>query len=140
MGALPEKLGAYAHRALTKLGVEVPLNTNIEQIDENGIVAGGWRIAARIVIWGARVKATPVAEWLGLRPGPHGTVSVNPDFSVPAHPNVFVVGDAAAAPGAGGKALPGLAAARERQARWLPQCTKTRSTLKSVRINNGLHE
>ena len=119
LGALPEKLGTYAHRALTKLGVEVLLNTNIEQIDENGVVAGGRRIAARTVIWSAGVKATPVAEWLGMRPGPHGTVSVNHDFSIPAHPNVFVIGDAAAAPSADGKPLPGLAAVAKQEGQFV---------------------
>ena len=119
LGALPEKLGTYAHRALTKLGVQVLLNTNIEQIDENGVVAGGRRIAARTVIWGAGVKATPVAEWLGMRPGPHGTVSVNPDFSIPGHANVFVIGDAAAAPGEDGKPLPGLAAVAKQEGQFV---------------------
>ena len=65
------------------------------------------------------MKATPVAERLGLRPGPHGIVSVNPDFSIPAHPNVFVIGDAGAAPGAGGKAPPGLAAVAKQEGQFV---------------------
>jgi NADH dehydrogenase len=54
-----------------------------------------------------------------MRPGPHGTVSVNPDFSIPAHPNVFVIGDAAGAPGADGKALPGLAAVAKHEGQFV---------------------
>ena len=115
LGAFPEKLGTYAHRALTRLGVQVLLNTKIEQIDENGVVAGGRRIATRAVIWGAGVKATPIAAWFGMRPGPHGTVSVNSDFSIAAHPNIFVIGDAAAASGTDGKPLPGLAAVAKQE-------------------------
>jgi NADH dehydrogenase len=115
LGAFPEKLGTYAHRTLTRLGVQVMLNTKVEQIDENGVVAGGQRIATKAVIWGAGVQATPVAAWLGLQPGPHGSVLVNPDFSIAAHPNIFVIGDAAAASGMDGKPLPGLAAVAKQE-------------------------
>ena len=115
LGEFPDKLGAYAHRALTQLGVQVLLNTKIDQIDENGVVAGGRRIATRAVIWGAGVVATPVAAWLGVQAGPHGTVKVDPDFSIPGHPNVFVIGDAAAASGADSKPLPGLAAVAKQE-------------------------
>jgi NADH dehydrogenase len=115
LGAFPEKLGTYAHRMLTRLGVQVLLDTKIDQIDESGVVAGGRRIATRAVICGAGVKATPVAAWHGMRPGPHDTVSVNSDFSIAAHANVFVIGDAAAAPAADGKPLPGLAAVAKQE-------------------------
>ena len=72
LGAFPDKLGTYAHRALIRLGIQVMLNTKVEQIDESGVVAGGQTIAAKTVIWGAGVKATPVAAWLGMQSGPHG--------------------------------------------------------------------
>jgi NADH:ubiquinone reductase (H+-translocating) len=117
--AFPEKLGTYAHRALARLGVQVLLNAKVEQVDETGVVAGGRRIAARTVIWCAGVKATPVARWLGMRPGPHGTVSVNPDLSLAAHPNIFVIGDAAAVFGADGKPLPGLAAVAKQEGQYV---------------------
>ncbi len=115
LNAFPETLGTYAQRALTKLGVQVLLNTKIEQIDEDGVVAGSRRIAARVVIWAAGVKATPVAGWLRMQPGSHESVSVNSDFSIAAHPNIFVVGDAAAASGKDGKPLPGLAAVAKQE-------------------------
>jgi NADH dehydrogenase len=119
LGAFPEKLGVYARRALTRLGVEVLLDTEVERIDATGVVAGGRRIAARSVIWGAGVQATPVAPWLGIRPDRHGMIDVNPDFSVAGHPNVFVVGDAARALGADGKPLPGLAAVAKQEGRYV---------------------
>ena len=115
LGEFPEKLGTYAHHSLTRLGVQVLLNTTVEQIDENGVVAGGRRFAARAVIWGAGVKATPIAAWLGMQPGPHDTVRVNPDFSIAAHPNIFVIGDAATVSGMDGKPLPGLAAVAKQE-------------------------
>ena len=119
LGAFPDKLGTYAHRALTRLGVQILLNTKIEQIDEKGVIAGGRRIATQAVIWGAGVKATPVASWLGVQPGPHGAVHVNPDFSIAAHPYIFVIGDAAVASGIDGKPLPGLAAVAKQEGRYV---------------------
>lgn len=119
LAEFPEKLGAYAQKALAKLGVQVLLNTRVEHIDDEGIVAEGRRIAARSVIWGAGVRATPVASWLGIQPGRHGTVGVNPDFSLPGHANVFVIGDAAYALGSDGKPLPGLAAVAKEEGRYV---------------------
>jgi NADH dehydrogenase len=126
LGEFPDKLGTYAHRALTRLGVQVMLNTKIEQIDENGVVAGGQRIATQTVIWGAGVKATPVAAWLGMQPGPHGSVCVNPDFSIAAHPNIFVIGDAASASGMDGKPLPGLAAVAKQEGKYVGNLIRCR--------------
>jgi NADH dehydrogenase len=126
LAAFPEELGAYAHRALTRLGIQVLLNTEVEHIDAAGVVAGGRRIAARSVVWGAGVKATPVASWLGVRPDRHGTIDVNPDFSLAGHPNVFVVGDAARALGPDGKPLPGLAAVAKQEGRYVGHLLRRR--------------
>ncbi|HJU19533.1 MAG TPA: NAD(P)/FAD-dependent oxidoreductase [Stellaceae bacterium] len=119
LGAFPAKLGRYAEKALAKLGIEVWLNARVEHIDAEGVVANGRRIAARSVIWGAGVAATPVAQWLGVRPDRHGAVDVNADFSVPGHPRIFVVGDVARALGADGKPLPGLAAVAKQEGRYV---------------------
>lgn len=119
LAGFPEKLGAYAQKALAKLGVQVLLDTKVEHIDGKGIVAEGRRIAARSVIWGAGVRATPVALWLGVRADRHGAVEVNPDFSLPGHANVFVIGDAAYALGSDGKPLPGLAAVAKEEGRYV---------------------
>jgi NADH dehydrogenase len=128
LGMFPEKLGRYAHRALTRLGVQVLLNTKIDRIDAGGVDAGGQRIAARTFVWGAGVKATPVAAWLGVRPGRHGGIEVEADFSVPGHPNVFVIGDAAAAQGDDGKPLPGLAAVAKQQGQYVGELLRRRIT------------
>ena len=82
LAEFPETLGAYAQRALGRLGVEILLNTKIDHVDRDGIVASERRIAARTVIWGAGARATPVAAWLGVPPGLHGAVEVAPDFSI----------------------------------------------------------
>jgi NADH:quinone reductase (non-electrogenic) len=119
LGTFPKKLGDYAHEVLTRLGVHVLLNTKVDHIDGGGIIAGGRRIEARTVIWGAGVRAQKIAEWLRLKPGPHGAVKVERDFSVPGLPNVFVIGDAAEATDAVGKPLPGLAAVGKQEGQYL---------------------
>jgi NADH dehydrogenase len=83
LGAFPKKLSTYANQALTRLGVQVLLNTKVERIDEQGVETGQRRIAARTVIWGAGVKATPVAAWLSVSATRHGTIAVNPDSRSP---------------------------------------------------------
>ncbi len=126
LGGFPEKLGVYAQEMLAKLGVELRLNTPIEQIDAAGVVAAGQRIAARVVIWAAGVNATPVAGWLGVEATRHGTVRVDPDFSLPGRPNVFVIGDAAQVPGPDGKPLPGLGAVAKQEGRYVGELIRRR--------------
>ena len=113
-GFSPE-LAAYAQTALAKLGVEVRVNSKIEQIDGRGVVVEGERTEARVVIWAAGVKAMPVAAWLKVGANSHGMVEVNPDFSVPGHSNIFVVGDAALVRTADRTTLPGLAAVAKQE-------------------------
>ncbi len=126
LGAFPPQLGRYAQQALTRLGVQVLLNTRIERIDEYGVDASSERIASRTVIWGAGVKATPVASWLGVSATRHGAVAVNKDFSVPGHPNVFVIGDAAEKLGDDRKPLPGLAAVAKQEGQYVGELLRRR--------------
>ena len=126
LGAFPEKLGRYAHRVLARLGVQVLLNTRIDGIDADGVDAGGQRIVARTVIWGAGVEATPVAAWLGVPASRHGSIAVNADFSLPGHPDVFVIGDAAEVCGGDGKPLPGLAAVAKQEGQYVGDLLRRR--------------
>jgi NADH dehydrogenase len=108
------------------MGVQILLNTKVDQIDDSGIVAGGRCIEARTVLWAAGVKAGIVAKWLSVKPGPHGTVKVEKDFSVPGHPNIFVIGDAAEATGSDGKPLPGLAAVAKQEGQYVGDLLRAR--------------
>jgi NADH dehydrogenase len=121
-------LGDYARKALEKIGVEVRLDTRIEQVDEDGVLANGERIRAKVVIWGAGVKANPVAQWLGLAPAPggQGSVAVESDFSLKAYPNIHVVGDAAYLLGPDGKPFPKLAAVAKQQGQYLGRLLRER--------------
>src|SRR3546814_18459987 len=82
-------------RRWARLGVDVRLETPIEQIDATGIVARGERIEAATVVWCAGVRATPVGRWLGVPTERAGTVRVEADLSVPGQDRIFVLGDAA---------------------------------------------
>jgi NADH dehydrogenase len=77
------------------MGVEVLLDTPIEAIDDHGVTAKGGRIEAANIIWCEGVEASPVARWLDMPAAKGGRVQVSPDLSVPGHPEIFVIGDAA---------------------------------------------
>lgn len=117
LAGFPERLGAYARGALERMGVEVRADAPVEAIDADGVSAGGERVPAATVIWCAGVAATPVARWLGVEAERGGRVRVEPDMSLPGHPEIFVIGDAAQAAGPDGEPLPGLAPVAKQQGR-----------------------
>src|SRR5882757_3184236 len=88
-------LSEKALRQLVELGVDVRLGTPVTAIDEEGVEVAGERLRSHNVIWAAGVRAAPVVQSLGAEMGPGGRVKVEPDCSIPGHPNVFVIGDAA---------------------------------------------
>ena len=91
----PEVLSAKAQRHLESLGVEVYTNTRVTSLDEGGIVADGKRVPAGTVLWGAGVLASPAGRWLQAAMDSSGKIIVNPDLSVPEHPEIFAIGDTA---------------------------------------------
>jgi NADH dehydrogenase len=109
--AFPADLAEHARKALEKLGVEVHLGRAVEQCDENGIVYGGERLAARTIVWGAGVQASPAAKWLGAEKDRAGRVAVAKDLTAPGHPDIFVIGDTAAVMDDKGQPVPGIAPA-----------------------------
>jgi NADH dehydrogenase len=107
--ALHPDSSARAERQLRSLGVEVRLGQPVTEIFEDGVMVGGERLYSYNVIWAAGVKASPLMESLGTELGPGGRVKVLPDCSVPGHPNVFVIGDAAyLVDSATGQPVPGV--------------------------------
>ncbi len=91
----PEHLSQQAQRHLEHLGVEVRTNAKVEQVDDQGVIVNGKRVASRTVLWTAGVVASPAGKWLGVDVDRAGRIKVNPDLSVPGHPNIFAVGDTA---------------------------------------------
>src|SRR6516165_1956268 len=90
-------LSEKARCSLVQLGVEVRLGSGVTDCNCSGVSVGAERIETRTIIWAAGVKASPVAQWLGAEHDRAGRVKVEPDLSVPGHPNIFVIGDAALA-------------------------------------------
>ncbi|HEV8675275.1 MAG TPA: NAD(P)/FAD-dependent oxidoreductase [Methylomirabilota bacterium] len=100
---------AAAARHLTERGVEVRTGTAVTRIAPGLVEAGALQIAAETVLWAAGVVASPIARTLGMPLDRAGRVLVEPDLSVPGHPEAFVIGDLAAFLHQGGQPLPGLA-------------------------------
>jgi NADH dehydrogenase len=109
--AFPPDLSEHARKALEKLGVEVHLGRAVEHCDATGIVYGGERLAARTIIWGAGVQASPAAKWLGVEKDRAGRVVVAKDLTAPGHSDIFVIGDTAAVLDDKGQPVPGIAPA-----------------------------
>jgi NADH dehydrogenase len=110
LGAMPEAMGGAALRELEAMGVEVRLNSFVTSVDADGVVIGDERVPAENVFWAAGVQGAPIARTLGVELDRAGRVKVGPDLSIPGHPEVFVIGDAAAATDAKtGKPVPGVA-------------------------------
>jgi len=109
--AFPEELSSRAQRDLESLGVEVRTNCIVTHVDSDGVVAGGERIDAHTVFWGAGNQASPLARQLGVPTDRAGRVLVNPDLSVPGHPEIFCAGDIAATTTPSGTPVPAVAPA-----------------------------
>jgi NADH dehydrogenase len=108
-------LSEAARRSLEQLGVEIRLDASVTDCDCSSVSLGNERLQTRTIVWAAGVKASPAAEWLGAESDRAGRVKVKADLSVPGHPNIFVIGDAAAAAGLDGRSLPGVAPVAKQQ-------------------------
>jgi NADH dehydrogenase len=112
LAAFAPPLAEAAARELAARGVEVRPATAVTRIAPGLVEAGSLRIATETVVWAAGVTASPLARTLGVPLDRVGRVLVEPDLSVPGHPEAFVIGDVAAFlhdPATAGAALPGLA-------------------------------
>ena len=123
----PEHLSAYADRALTRMGVEVLTGTAVSDAGATGVVAGGATIPAGAVVWAAGVRASSAAVWLDAPRDRAGRVEVGPDLTLPGHPEVFVIGDTAAAPGLDGRPVPGLAPAAKQMGQYVARVVAARA-------------
>jgi NADH:ubiquinone reductase (H+-translocating) len=129
----PPDLSTKAERALIRLGVRVRANVKVVGIDEHGVTLdsghGTERIAARTVIWAAGVKASgfgaAVARATGAQLDNGGRVIVNPDCTVPGHPEIFIIGDLAHFE-QDGKPLAGVAQVAMQQGRYAARLIQKR--------------
>jgi NADH dehydrogenase FAD-containing subunit len=116
---------------LDQLGVEVRLRHAGEHIDANGVVVGGERIASRTVIWTAGVAPSPAGKWLEATTDRAGRVRVQPDLTIPGHPEIFVIGDTASLD-QDGHPLPGVAQVAMQQGRYAGKLIHRRIAAKSA--------
>ena len=112
LSTYPPKLSTAAKRQLESLGVEVIQGIRVTHVAEDHVVLdSGETIHTRNTLWGAGVMANPVTALLETPLGPGGRIQVNPDLSLPDHPNVFAIGDIAAIDNPDGSPVPGVAPA-----------------------------
>ncbi len=103
----PETLSAEAKRELRSLGVDVRTETFVTDIRPGAVHAAGWTIPTNTVIWAAGNVVSSLLKTLGAPLDGQGRVAVQPDCTIPGHPEVFVLGDAAVFAEAG-RTLPGI--------------------------------
>jgi len=117
LGSFSEKLSEAARQRLKRQGVEVRLGEGVDQIDAEGAVVAGERIASKTVIWTAGVAPSPAGKWLKVATDRAGRVRIQEDLTVPGYPEVFVIGDTAAFE-QDDKPLPGVAQVAIQQGRY----------------------
>jgi NADH:ubiquinone reductase (H+-translocating) len=119
-------LSAYAHAALERLGVEIQLGIPVSECSVQGVVFGEQRLAAKVILWAAGVRASPAAAWLGAPADGAGRIQVAPDLTAPGRPEIFVIGDTATIDAWHGKPVPGIAPAAKQQGTHVADTIKRR--------------
>ena len=117
LASFAENLSEAAYNRLKSLGVEILLERGVDEIDEQGVIVAGERIASKTVVWTAGVSPSPAGKWLGVETDHAGRVRILNDLTVPGHPEIFVVGDTASLD-QDGKPLPGVAQVAMQQGRY----------------------
>ncbi|MGF6310376.1 NADH dehydrogenase [Bradyrhizobium sp. i1.8.4] len=126
LAGFPDDLSAYAQTSLEKLGVEVMLGEPVTECSADGVVFGGKKLAARTIVWAAGVRASRAAEWLNAPADRAHRLQVEPDLTVPGHPDIFAVGDTVTIKGPDGNPVPGIAPAAKQEGRYVAALIKAR--------------
>jgi NADH dehydrogenase len=114
-----EDLSHSAEQQLKHLGVEVRTSALVTQVEPGAIHIGETRLPATVILWAAGVAASPLGKKLGVPTDRAGRVPVQPDLTIPGHPEIFVIGDLAAAKDAQGNPLPGVAPVAMQEGRYI---------------------
>jgi NADH dehydrogenase len=126
LAGFPDDLSTYAQASLEKLGVEVMLGEAVTECSADGVVYGGKKLEARTIIWAAGVRASRAAEWLSAPADRAYRLKVEPDLTVPGHPDIFAVGDTVTIDAPDGKPVPGIAPAAKQEGRYAAALIKAR--------------
>lgn len=119
-----EKLSEKAKEDLGKMGVDVRLNTKVEDISEEGVYTTSGFILTKTVIWAAGNEASSLLKSLEVELDRTGRVIVRNDCSIPEHPEIFVIGDAAHFEDEQDKSLPGVAQVAIQQGKFVAEIIK----------------
>lgn len=130
----PPELSIKAATALARLGVSVRTKTVVTDIQIDGVTvrcgSQTEHIPTRTVLWAAGVQASPLGRILATATGAEldraGRVMVEPDLSLPNHPEIFVVGDLAHCRNSQGQPLPGVAPVAMQQGHYVAQLIQDR--------------
>ena len=130
----PPQLSEAAERSLTRMGVHTRTKTMVTGIDPTGVTVlvdgATHRIPTRTIVWSAGVAPSPLgailARRIGVAPDRAGRVVVEPDLSVPGHPEILVIGDMANFSHQDGKPLPGVAPVAMQQGRYVASLIQKR--------------
>ncbi len=126
LGQFSERLSKKATARLASLGVDVRTNVRVELIGEGFLrLADGTRLDSANIIWAAGVSAHPLTRELGVELDRAGRVRVDPDLSVPGHPEVFAIGDLALVTDQRGQIVPGVSPAAMQMARHVARIIET---------------
>jgi NADH:ubiquinone reductase (H+-translocating) len=124
--SFPPDLSEKARAQLVRLGVEVITGTPVTGIDADGYQLGDRFVRARTVVWAAGVAASPLGQLLGVPLDRAGRVLLEPDLSVPGHPEIFVAGDLASVQ-QDGNPVPGIAPAAKQMGRYIARVLRSRT-------------
>ncbi len=124
LNGFSESLSEKAHEYLEKMGVNVLLNSPVQNIKENGIQLKDHFIETPNIIWAAGVSASPLLQTLEEEADRIGRVKVNTDLSITGDNNIFIVGDAAYVEDENGKPLPGIAPVAIQQGKFIGRLLK----------------
>jgi len=131
LGTFAEDISEAAKHRLERLGVEVRLGHAVDHIDDDGVIVAGERIVSKTVIWTAGVAPSPAGRWLAVETDRAGRVKIQPDLTVPGHPEIFVLGDTATL-NQDGKPLAGVAQVAMQQGRYAGRLIQRRVTGQSA--------
>lgn len=124
LAGFPERLSAYALKALGRLGVAALVGRAVTEVNAEGVRLGDEQIEASTVLWAAGIAASPAGRWLDVEIDRAGRIPVLADLSVAGIEGVYALGDTACTEGQDGRALPALAQVAQQQGHHLGRALK----------------